>query len=216
MTLVEYYRLNRNIFHLVFKLLGIIFTCVFALLMIVFAMDNKREPIDAVYLFILCFVLGNFLAFSFLSLAFSDGYNQVKSQIQLFSKIPSELRDSLGLKLFYKSMSSKYSFVELNITGYEDNSFIHFDYDRGQKLVWITIRNIMNDIEDFDRKKLEIDRKYQKDSVFLSGWGLKKEIKWKQWNNLTEEGVKDQIIQLYRISELEDLRVERMYYNIDW
>src|SRR5665648_1220316 len=179
MTLVEYFRLNRNAFHSVFKLLGIIFTSLCALLMIIFAMDNKREPIDAFYLFVLCFVLGNLLAFSFLLLAFSDGYNQVKSQIQLFSKIPSEIRDSLGLKLFNKPLLSKYSFVELNIIGYEDNSFIHFDYDRGQKLVWITIRNIMNDIEDFNYIKLEIDRKYQKDSVFLSGWGLKKKIKWK-------------------------------------
>ena len=216
MKLIEYYKLNRSVSNFVFKLLGIIFTCLFAILMIIFAMDNKRELIDAVYLFILCFFLGNFLAFSFFLLAFSDGYNQVKSQIQLFSKIPFEIRDSLGLKLFYKSLFSKYSFVELDIIGYEDNSFIYFEHDRGQKLVWITVRNIMNDIVDFNVKKQEIDEKYKSDSIFLSGWGLKKEIKWRQWNKLTEEGVKDQIIQLYRISEIENLRVVKMYYNIDW
>ncbi len=216
MTPIEYYKINRRVSKFTFKVLGVIFTSILAIFFLIFGLDNKRELIDGFYLFLLCFVLGNLLGLSIFSLAFSLGYSQVKSQIDLYSKIPEDIKDSLGLKLLYRPLISRFSFMELDIIGFDNNSFVHFDYDRSEKLVWITIKNIMNDIDDFNSKKREIDLRYKKDSIFLSGWGLKKEIKWKQWKKFTDDDVKSQIIQLYTISKKENLRVEKMYYKINW
>ncbi|MFV0592510.1 MAG: hypothetical protein ACK5M7_14070 [Draconibacterium sp.] len=216
MTLIEYFKLNKSVTKFTLKISGVLFSGILAILFLIFGLDNKRELMDGFYLFLVCFILGNLLGLSFFALAFSLGYSQVKSQIILFSKIPSDIKDLLGLKLFFRPPASKFSFTELDIIGFDNNSFVHFDYDRGEKLVWITIRNIMNDIDDFNSKKREIDSKYKRDSVFLSGLGLKKEIKWKQWKKFTDDDVKSQIIQLYTISEKENLRVEKMYYKINW
>jgi hypothetical protein len=104
----------------------------------------------------------------------------------------------------------------LEIIGFKKNSFILFRYDRNERLVWITIQNIMADIEDYNSRSKEIEEKYKKDDVILSGWGLQKEIKWKLWLKMTEDDVKKEIVDLYRISDIENLRVQRLYYKLDW
>jgi len=45
---------------------------------------------------------------------------------------------------------------------------------------------------------------------------LRKEIKWKRWLKFSEEDVKKEIIELYRISEIENIRVQKLYYKLDW
>ena len=216
MTRIEYFRLNKRASKLIFKNLGIIFTSSLAMAFLIFGMDNKRELIDGFYLFLLCFILGNLLGLSFFLVLFGTGYSQVRSQLDLYDKIPSDIKDSLGLELFYRPLISKFSFVELDIIGFDNNSFVHFDYDRSERLVWITIRNVMNDIDDFNSKKQQVDSTYKKDSIILSGYGLRKGIKWKQWKKFTDEDVKSQIINLYTISDKENLRVDKMYHKINW
>jgi hypothetical protein len=64
MTFKEYYKLNKRALRSLFKILGIVFTSLYSILFIIFAMSNKNELIDGLYVFILCFILGNFLAVS--------------------------------------------------------------------------------------------------------------------------------------------------------
>jgi hypothetical protein len=216
MSIREYYKLNKESSKLIFRGLSIGLTCIFLLLFLAFAMDNKRTFLDGIYVILICFFLGNLMALSILSAIFSIGFSQVNSQIELFSKIPSEIKKVLGLKLVYKPLISKYSFLELTIVGFDDTSFIFFNYDKSSKCVWITIQNMMKDIADFNAEVQYIDKKYKKDSVVLTGWGLRKEIKWKRWLKMNENDVKDEIGKLYTISENENIRVQKIYEKINW
>jgi len=101
MRIREYYKLNKESSKLIFRGLSIGLTCFLLLLFLAFAMDNKRTFLDGIYVILICFFLGNSMALSILSAIFSIGFSQVNSQIELFSKIPSEIKEVLGLKLVY-------------------------------------------------------------------------------------------------------------------
>jgi len=216
MRIREYYKLNKESSKLIFRGLSIGLTCFLLLLFLAFAMDNKRTFLDGIYVILICFFLGNSMALSILSAIFSIGFSQVNSQIELFSKIPSEIKEVLGLKLVYEPLGSRYSFRELTIVGFDDTSFVFFAYDKSSKCVSITIQNIMKDIADFNAEAQYIDKKYRKDSVVLTGWGLRKEIKWKRWLKMNENDVRDEIGKLYTISENENIRVQKIYEKINW
>lgn len=207
MTAIEYYKLNRKASKELFKMLGIVMTTIFSVIFMLTSMENRHGWMDAVFALIFCAALGNLLAASFFSLRFSLGYHHANGQMILFAIIPNITKENYAIRMGFKALKTKYDFLEFIIVGFDKSALFNFEYDKSYNRVWITIRNEIDDIPDFNAKKYEIDRKYKEEDVFLTGSGLRKTIKWKQWLQMSEGDIQNIINELNTISKEENIRV---------
>lgn len=207
MTAIEYYKLNKKASKELFKMLGIVMTTVFSVIFMLTSMENRHGWIDAVFALIFCAALGNLLAASFFSLRFSLGYHHANGQMILFAIIPNITKENYAIRMGFKALKTKYDFLEFIIVGFDKSALFNFEYDKSFNRVLITIRNEMDDIPDFNAKKYEIDRKYKEEDVFLTGSGLRKTIKWKEWLQMSEADIQKIIDELNAISKKENIQV---------
>jgi len=207
MTAIEYYKLNRKASKELFKMLGIVMTTVFSVIFMLTSMEDRHGWIDAVFALIFCAALGNLLAASFFSLRFSLGYHHANGQMILFAIIPNITKENYAIRMGFKALKTKYDFLEFIIVGFDKSALFNFEYDKSFNRVLITIRNEMDNISDFNAKKNEIDRKYKEADVFLSGSGLRKTIKWKEWLQMSEADIQKIIDELNAISKKENIQV---------
>ena len=142
---------------------------------------------DSIEIFVLCFLLGNGFGLLIWALAITSSYGQIKSMIKFFNSIPHEVKERLGLRLIAKPQNPKYHYLQLEIVDtISDNPFI-FNFDK--KFVWIAIVNDLRMVDNFQKRMIEIRKKYKKERIELTGYGLRKNIKWKEWKGFTNEDV---------------------------
>jgi hypothetical protein len=62
-------------------------------------------------------------------------------------------------------------------------------------------------VDNFQKRMIEIRKKYKKERIELTGYGLRKNIKWKEWKGFTNEDVNLIFEKLRTISIEENLEV---------
>ena len=186
MTLREYYRLTIETTKSCFKICGVIFTSIYALIAIVSGYKNESFS-DTIEIFIICFLLGNGFGLFIWLFAFFSSFGQFKSMTRFYESIPNETKEEFGLILISKPQNPKYNFLQLEILDTKSEHPFLFKYDK--KFVWIVLINDLSVINNFQKRIFEIQKKYKMQQIVLTGWGLRKNIKWKDWKTITNEKV---------------------------
>ncbi len=202
MTFREYFILTKETTNSCIKICGVIFTSIYALIAIITGYRNESFS-DSIEIFFICFLLGNGCGLFIWFLAIISAYRQVKIIRKFYDSIPGEIKDRLGLSLVARPQNPKYNYLQLEILDTISKQPYIFYYDK--KYVWIAIINDLGDIENFQKRMIEIQKKYKKEQIVLTGWGLRKNIKLKEWQMITYEKIDMILEELKTISNKENL-----------
>lgn len=211
MKLTDYYNLTKFTIRNCLKISGIVFTTIYALMVIVLVIKGvDREPdtaIDPVKVFIFCFLAGNLLGLFITIMGFFAGFKQVKDTIILYNLIPDETREQYGLKLYAQPQNPEYKYLNLQINSTRpETPVLFFSQLRHPHIVQIIVANY------FENKKFhlllhKINKKYRQQQVQVNGKGISKIIKWKKFRKLTSSDIKKCVDELIAISKAEGLDV---------
>ena len=203
--MLEYFKTNKKILFPLFKLIGAIVTGVIALLFILTSFHFK-SLIDVFYLFLTCFILGNLIAFSLVLSYFSIEYNSVRDQFILFKSVDDDTKNEFRFRLYFPTTQHKYSLPEAKILCNYESYLFEIRADRSEKKIMIYIFNDLEGI-DISRAMNYADKQYKSDSICLSGCGLQKVIKYKDWKKTATIDFKPIFSELLKISGEENLSV---------
>lgn len=204
MTFKEYFEITRETTNNCIKLCGVIFTTIYAVIAIISGYKNDSFS-DSIEIFLICFLLGNGLGLFVWFLAIITAHRQVKATKKFYDSIPKEIKDKFGLRLVARPQNPKYNYLLLEIHAKMSMQPYFFNYER--KHVLITIINDFSAIENFQKRMIDIRKKYKKEQIILTGWGLRKKINRNDWKILTDEKVAMILEELKTISNRENLIV---------
>jgi len=205
MTTLEYFKTNKKTLFSLFKLIGAIVTGVIAFLFIVTSF-HFRTLIDVLYLFLTCFLLGNFIAFSLVLAYFSMDYSSVRDQLNFFNSLDDNTINEFRFRLYFPPTQYKYSLPEVKILCNYESYLFEIRADRSERKIRIYIFNDLEGI-DLSRAMSYADKQYKNDSICLSGCGLQKVIKYKNWKKPASVDFKPIFVDLLKISGAESLSV---------
>lgn len=210
MNFKNYYKLTRETTNNCFKICGFIFTGIYAVVAILSGYRNG-SIVDAFALFGLCFFLGNAFGVFIWILAITTSYKQVRIITKFYESIPPNTREKYKLVLVAKPLNPKYEFLQLDIinTGTE----YVFNLNTGKNLVFVSVFSDMRTVDNFQKRSLEIRRKYNRENVVLTGWGLRKMIKDSEWRFLSCDNIDSIIERLIEICEIENFVIVRRLIN---
>lgn len=204
MSFREYFKLTKETTNYCLKICGVIFTSIYAVVAIITGYKNESFS-DSIEVFVLCFLLGNGVALFVWVLAITNAYRQVKTMAKFYDSIPNEIKEKFGLSLTTRPQNPKHNYLQLEILDTKSEQIFLFNINK--KVVWITIINDLSAIENFQKRMLEIQKKYKKEQIVLAGWGLRKNIKWKDWQKITTENINTIIEKLRTVSIEENLKI---------
>ena len=205
MTMLEYFKINKKILFSLFKLIGAVVTGVIAFLFIVTSFHFK-SLMDVFYLFLTCFILGNLIAFSLVLSYFSMDYSSVRDQFILFNSIDDDTKNEFRCRLYFPPTQHKYSLPEAKIWCNYESYLFEIRADRSEKKIRVYIFNDLEGI-DISRAMTYADKQYKNDSICLSGSGLQKVIKYKDWKKTATINFKPIFLELLKVSGEESLSV---------
>lgn len=205
MTKLEYFKTNKKTLFSLFKLIGAIVTGIIAFLFIVTSF-HFNSLMDVFFLFLTCFILGNFIAFSLVLSYFSLDYSSVRDQFIFFNSVDEDTKNEFQFRLYFPPTQHKYSLPEAKILCNFESYLFEIRADRPEKKIRIYIFNYLEGI-DFSRAMSYADKQYKNDSICLSGCGLMKTIKYKDWKKPASVDFKPLFIELLKISGEESLLV---------
>lgn len=210
MNFKSYYRLTKETTNTSFKISGVVFTGIYAVIAIITGYKSE-SVVDAFALFGLCFLLGNGLGLLIWIFAITTSYRQVRIATKFYESIPEKTREKFKLILVAKPLNPKYNFLEFEIinTGIEYVFVLNTD----KNFVFVTIYSKMGTIENFQKRSLEIQRKYKSDNIVLTGWGLRKILKDSEWRTLTCDNIDTIIDRLIEVSRIETFIIIRRVLN---
>lgn len=200
MNFRDYYKLTKETTNSCLKICGVIFTSIYAIIAVIIGYKNESF-VDSIEIFVLCFLLGNGFGLFIWVLAITSAYGQTKSMIKFFNSIPNEVKEKFGLSLIAKPQNSKYNYLQLEIVDSKSENPYIFNFDK--EFVWIAIINDLRTVENFQKRMIEIQKKYKKERIVLTGWGLRKNIKWKDWKGISNEEI-NQIFEILRTISIEE------------
>jgi hypothetical protein len=202
MTFREYYKLTRETTNSCIKICGVIFTSIYAVIAIITGYRNESFS-DSIEIFLICFLLGNGFGLFIWFLAIISAHGQVKAMTKFYDYIPKEIKDRFGLSLVARPQNPKYNYLQLEILDTTSKQPYLFNFDK--KYVWIAIINDLSTIDNFQKRMIDIQKRYKKEQIVLTGWGLRKNIKRKEWKMITYEKVDMILEELKTISNKENL-----------
>jgi hypothetical protein len=201
----EYFIINKEVILPLFKLIGVVSTSIIAVLFILTSFHFK-SLMDVLYLFLTCFILGNLIAFSLTLMYFSLNYVPYRDQMELFESLSDDLKDEFKIGLYYPPFKYKYDLTDVHILCIYEIYLFGIRYDKAEKTIGITVLNNLEGI-DFANATDYADKKYKNDSICLSGCGLRKVIKYKDWKNSGSNELRKVFMELLKISDEESLEV---------
>lgn len=210
MTFTDYYKLTRDTTNSCIKISGAIFTSIIAVIAIIFGYKNESAS-DSIEIFVISFLSGNGIGFIIWFLAILSAYAQVKAKIRFYGSMPKAVIEGLGLILVAKPLNPKYNFIQLEII--DTNSKHPYIFDIYKEYVYITVAIDLRDVNDFQERMIDIQKRYKKEQVSLTGWGLRKSIKLKDWEKVTFEEVEMILEELKAISNRENFKIINRNYK---
>jgi len=205
MKIHDYYKATLPTFKSCLKICGVIFTAVAALISIgvAFTEGSAENPF---LIFLACVIYGNLLGLFIAVVGLISGYYKSKRVFQIASDIPQEIRSSLLMEISQVMEDDRYHFLSFQITGYADDSEIHITYHQPMKEVWIHLPLDPFHSEDFDRKMISLNKKYRKQKIQLTGFGLGKALEYRSWKKNGSKNLMRVIEELTDVSKTEGLK----------
>ena len=208
----KYFKLNRATILSLYKLLGAYCTGAAALLFIVTKFELTSVS-DVFYWFLTCLVVGHIFAFSLVLLYLTVNYQLFRDNIHFFGKINDEIRNEFKIILYEVPIREKYGLAELRIFCLWQNHLFVLMPNRDNKEVGIGINNVLDE-SNFERLNGYIDKQYKSESIFMSGFGISKTVKLKEWNGFGIDDIAGIFKELLDLSASEKIDVVN-YENLD-
>ncbi|MDR1983551.1 MAG: hypothetical protein LBQ28_01825 [Prevotellaceae bacterium] len=203
----EYYKLTKITTKNCLKISGVIFTAISAIIYgITETMNRSDSIIEVTIVFFTCFLLGNSFGLFICILAIISGFKQVQSTIHFYNSIPTAIREKFELGLQPKPLNDRYNYLNLQIIGYISNAhLLVFEQLKSINGVQIILMCKFDNNLNLQKRILEIGKKYKKEQIALTGWGLSKRVKKKKWKSITEAEIENYINELFVVSEKEKI-----------
>jgi len=198
----EYYNLNKYTIGKLFKVVGIGATSVIALLTVIATYDTQSFG-ETIFLFLLILFIGNLISLTLSSSIFFAGYWEAKAQFKFFYRIPEELKTDIEFELYFKPLYSKYSLLEIHTLFTYENTTFSLVHMRGERQVWINMMNELSSVENIMEEKRPFDKKYKTQNIELTGLGLRKVIKYKDWDLISKDKFINALEDLHKVSTQE-------------
>lgn len=206
-TFCDYFKITRPTTSYRVKIVGVIFTVITVIIVALnpenYSSNSILEPIK---MFVICFLLGNGFGLFIFSLAITEGYKQVKSTIRFYNSIPENIKMKYGIHLQPITRDKRYDYLNLQIMNRISNNLV-VRFEKSKNEVFIFLYAVFNENINFQKKVLELNKKHKKLYISLTGWGLKKTIHEKEWDNINDEKLEYCIEELCKIAHDEKMNV---------
>jgi hypothetical protein len=205
-TFRDYFEMTRITTNCCIKISGIIFTSIFVIIFVLTEMRYATNSIlEPVKWFIICVLLGNGFGLFILFLAITSGYKQVKSTVRFYNSIPENIKIKYGIQLQPVFRDERYNYLNYQILNGIPNSPLVRFAKSGNK-VFIFLDSYFEETVNFQAKILELNKKYKRKHISLTGYGLKKTIRKKDWNHINDN-TENHIRELFDIAHGEKMNI---------
>jgi len=199
MTFIKYLKLNKDTIYFGLKITGLIFS-IFTLI-ILFLKEDLSNTFYAIKMMIVCIIIGNLFGVFIIFLAAVAGYTEAKPFLKFYNQTSDEFKNHFGIVLTTELYDKRLEFSRFVIEGTKNNTLLRFDFDHRQNSVLLTLRLDYSQASEeafYDAQKKI--KKYKKQSVRLTGWGLQKAIKLKEWRKMNIDDIDEIFKELYDIA----------------
>jgi len=201
MTIKEYFKLTKESSANLIKIIGVIYTTGFAVILI--ATNLNKSLNDVFYNFGMIFLVANGFAIFIWSQSFYVSYFDIKRMIDFYKSFQSH-KANIILTL-HEERRRKSDFLKLFAIGIYSNHIYRFILDKNY--VSVTLYLNVNTIERFPKRATTIRRKYNELNIDLTGYGLMKQVKHKNWQSYTTDDIISLLEELESISNNENIPI---------
>lgn len=199
MTIKEYFKLTKKSSSSLFKIIGVIYTSMFAIILI--TTNYNKSLTDVFNNFIIIFLVANGFALLILGQTFFVSYFDIKRMIGFYESF--QRKNANVILTLHEERGRKSDFLKLFARGIYSDHIFRFILDKNY--VSVTLYLNVNSIERFPKRATTIRRKYTKLNIYLTGYGLMRQVKYKSWQSFTSDDI---------ISLLEELEIISINENI--
>ena len=143
--------------------------------------------------------MGNLFAVFIWIVAIYTSFKVTKRAYQIIENLPKDIVDSYKISLLFNNIDDKNHYPECKAVG-EKDKFVFLLRRNGTQMfftLWSNPSNILN-------KKYELDRKYRRDHIELTGYGFMETSKRKNWHNMTKTDFDSRLQRLIEITQTEN------------
>jgi len=206
MTFKQYIKYNEETTKSLFKISLGIFTLIFVIMAILISYKTQSF-MDSVDIFAASILSGLLLTVFIFLLAIYTSYIEVKANIKFYNTIPSTIREKFEIILTEIRLNPKFYYLQLEVVSTNKQLPIYFQYNKVKREIWITITNKLNPEVNIQKQILKFNKKYKKEGVSLTGIGLRKTIKNREWLHITDKEIEIKINELIDISNRENMEI---------
>ncbi len=204
----KYFKLNKRTILALYKLIGAYATGGVALLFIITRFEFT-SIMDVFYLFLTCLIVGHLITFSLVLMYLSVNYDLFRDHIKFYNKLGTELKNEFKILLYEQPVYEKYGLLEVRIYCLWEDNLFNLMPNRAEKQVGISVINNLNEL-DFHAITRYIDKQYKAKAICMTGFGIRKMVKFKDWELLGIDDLKQIFEELVNVSESEKLDVVKV------
>ena len=198
MTFKEYREQTKATSRYCLRICGILFSVCFCLIYI-FTEALSTPFLKNLLMIAVCILLGNLFAVFIWLLAISTSYARLKNLSKFMNELPKEIIDHYSMSMIFMPEDSRFNYPNCKIVGYKGNHRIILDIDNSHVLL-----ALLNISDNLLLRKTELDKKYKKENIELSGFGFMQKTKRKEWPNMTRNDLDERVQLLIEITNAED------------
>ncbi len=143
--------------------------------------------------------MGNLFAVFIWIVAIYTSFKVTKRAYQIIENLPKDIVDSYKISLLFNNIDDKNHYPECKVVG-EKDKFVFLLCCNGTQMfftLWSNPSTILN-------KKYELDRKYRREHIELTGYGFMETSKRKSWHNITKTDFDNRLQRLIEITQTEN------------
>ena len=207
MTIKEYFKLTQKSSSSLIKIIGVLYTAMFALILI--TTNYNKSLTDVFNNFLIIFFVANGFAILIWSQTFLVSYFNVKRMLSFHESLQRQ-NVNIILKL-YEEKIRKSDLLKLIVIGKFSGHIYRFTLDKDY--VCVTLHLNVYNIKKFPRRAAEIRTKYSKLNIDLTGYGLMRQVNYKSWKRFNSDDIISFFEELENISIVENIPI--IEYNQD-
>jgi hypothetical protein len=204
MKIREYFEISKTPFYFCTKVCGILFSTIFGIIAIASALKNGQES-NPFFNTIFCVILGYLFGLCIALTAFFSSYVNTKTSLKFFQTIPESIKKFFQLSILTLDLDEKWYFPGIKIISSNKNYPANFDYNRSTKEIWIELRISFRNIDELNSKLDVFNKKYSKERLELTGYGIRKILKIKEWKNMSDIETSKILQEMHNVAENESL-----------
>ena len=197
-TFKEYRKQTKKTSNYLLKVCGVIFSVCFCIIYLLTDSSSDSLPKNILY-YTLCILMGNLFAVFIWIVAIYTSFKVTKRAYQIIENLPKDIVDSYKISLLFNTIDDKNHYPECKVVG-EKDKFVFLLRRNGTQMfftLWSNPSTILN-------KKYELDRKYRREHIELTGYGFMETSKRKSWHNITKTDFDNRLQRLIEITQTEN------------